>query len=273
MSLLASGQRERSIAVEGGRRLFLSERVGEGNRLPVLFLSSLAADVTMWNGVRDHLDRQTVAFDTRGHGRSDVVPGDADLKALADDAVAVMDAVGLERAVVCGLSLGGITAMQMAAEVPGRIAGLVLANTAVSFPPAQMWRDRAAMARRGAFEELVQPTLERWLTQSYRDAEPETAESVRRMIRSTDPDGYAAACAALATGDATDALKSFRGPVLAIVGRHDQSTPVARAEEIVSLAQKGELVVLDAAHVAAIERAEEFAAALERFIERIEHHG
>jgi len=273
MSLLASEQRERFIAAPDGHKLFLSERASGGDRLPVLFLNSLAADLTMWEGVRDRLDRPTTAFDMRGHGRSDVIPGDADLKGLADDALAVMDAAGLDRAVLCGLSLGGLTAMYLAELVPDRIAGLVLANTAVNFPPAQMWRDRAAMARRGAFEELVQPTLERWLTQSYRDTEPDAAESVRRMIGTMSPEGYAAACAVLATADVTNALRGFNGPVLAIAGRYDQSTPVARAEEIVDLAQDGELLILEAAHVTAIERAAEFAAALESFSERIERYG
>lgn len=273
MPSVTRGIRESAVTVDGSRQIFMSEKSAGGSEIPVLFLNSLAADLTMWNDVRGRLGARTVAFDARGHGRSDVVPGEADLDGFADDAVAVMDATGMDRAVLCGLSLGGLTAMSLAGRMPDRVLGLVLANTAVSFPPAQMWRERADMARNGSFPQLVQPTLERWLTPGFREAQPTIAAQVRRMIASTPAEGYAAACAVLERGDARKALAAFSGPVLAIAGQHDQSTPVARAEEIVGIAQSGELLALDAAHLTAVERAEEFAVALQGFLERVGRDG
>ncbi|MBM9593184.1 alpha/beta fold hydrolase [Roseitranquillus sediminis] len=264
-----AGMSERRIRLEDGRRMFVSESARKEG-LPVLFLNSLAADHSMWEAVRHRLERRTVAFDARGHGQSDVVPGDGTLADYAADVLRVMDATGLERAVLCGLSLGGLTAMQVAADAPERVAGLVLANTAVSFPPATMWQERAAQARGGQWGELVEPTLERWLTQGYRSAEPQTATAVRTMLEGMPAEGYAAACSVLAMADATQALTSWDGPAMIIAGAQDQSTPVARAEEMSALVPQAELVVLDAAHVSAIERAEEFAAALERFVARVE---
>ncbi|GGE30799.1 3-oxoadipate enol-lactonase [Agaricicola taiwanensis] len=266
MSITTSG--ERFVTVGGAHSIFLSERPAVGGALPVLFLNSLAADLTMWDGVRDGLGLHSAAYDARGHGRSDAVAGDATIDEFADDAAAVMAAAGLERAVLCGLSLGGLTAMRLAERMPDRVAGLVLANTAVSFPPAQMWRDRAELARAGSFSQLVQPTLERWLTPSYRQARPDVAEKVREMIQSTAAEGYAAACAILGNADTGQALRDFDGPVLVIAGRHDQSTPIARAEEMVALADNAELLVLEAAHLSAVECAAEFGAALKRFVER-----
>lgn len=260
-----AGMHETWITLEGGRKLFVSTSARQ-NGLPVLFLNSLAADHSMWEGVRTRLGRRSVAFDMRGHGESDVVPGTATVADLAAEAFAVMDAAGLDRAVLCGLSLGGLIAMEMAAQAPGRVAGLVLANTAVSFPPPTMWQDRAATARAGGWTDLVQPTLERWLTPGFRQAHPASATGVRAMLEALPPEGYAAACSVLATGDSTAALKGYGGPVLLIAGAHDQSTPVARAEQMQALAPQAELVVLDAAHVSAIERPDEFAAALERFV-------
>lgn len=263
---------ERMVSLEGDRRLFVSESTGRGG-LPVLFLSSLAADHTSWDGVRQRLRRRSVAYDTRGHGRSDVVADDADIAGLAADALAVMDAAGLDRAVLCGLSLGGLTAMEIAARAPERVAGLVLANAAVNFPPASMWVDRAATARSGGFSALVEPTLERWLTADFRAANDEETSKVRVMIAATPAAGYAAACAALASGDGTEALRGYAGPVLVIAGEHDRSTPVVRAEEMRDIAQNSELLVLDAAHLSAVERADEFAAALEAFVAKVEDNG
>ena len=98
--------------------------------MPLLFLNSVAADHRMWDRVRDLLPNPTVAYDARGHGASSTVPGDATVGDFGRDALAVMDSLGLERAVLCGLSLGGIAAMWVAAQAPERVAALILANTA-----------------------------------------------------------------------------------------------------------------------------------------------
>ncbi len=251
-----------------GHRVHVS--AWDGGGLPVLFLNSLAADLSMWDGVRSRLSRRTVAFDARGHGRSEVIAGDCSIEDLARDALAVMDETGLERAVLCGLSLGGATAMAMAAMAPDRVAGLVLANTAVTFPPPAMWHERAAKARAGGFRDLVDPTLSRWLTEAYMQANPENTKAVRMMIAATSPEGYAACCAALAAADLTGALQSHDGPVLLIAGAHDQSTPVARAEEMRALRPGAELAVLKAAHLSSVEAGDEFAALLEGFAARLE---
>ncbi|MCU4652028.1 alpha/beta fold hydrolase [Roseibacterium sp. SDUM158016] len=251
-----------------GRHLFVS--VSEGGGMPVLFLNSLAADLGMWDGVRGRMSRRSVAFDAHGHGRSGVTPGDCTVDDLAEDALAVMDATGLDRAVLCGLSLGGATAMAMAAKAPDRVAGLVLANTAISFPPPGMWQDRAATARSGGFASLVEPTLERWLTEGYRAANPGTTDQVRAMIAGTSAEGYAACCAALAVADLGPALGGYGGPVLLVAGAHDASTPVARAEEMQALCDRADLVVLDAAHISSIEAEADFADRLEAFVTSLE---
>lgn len=259
---------ERLWDLPGRGRLFVSESRGKG--LPVLFSNSLAADMRTWAGVRKRLTRTNFAYDTRGHGQSPVVPGPCTVDDLARDAIAVMDAAGLDTAVICGLSLGGATAMAIAEKAPERVAGLVLANTAVTFPPPEMWQERAAQARRGEFPALVAPTLERWLTEEFRTANPDAADRVRRVIAATPPEGYAACCGALAAADLTAALSGYAGPVLLLAGAHDQSTPIARAEEMKSLAANAELAVLDAAHLSSVEAEADFADRLEAFVAAIE---
>lgn len=258
----------------GGRRLFVSVRDGDGKHggdgPPVLFLNSLAADLTMWDGVRNRMARKTVAFDARGHGRSPAPTGDCTVEDLARDALAVMDSSGLDRAILCGLSLGGATAMAMAAMAPARVAGLILANTAVTFPPPAMWEDRAATARAGNFASLVAPTLARWLTETFQAAHPDATEAVRAMIAGTSPGGYAACCAALSTADLRSALASYGGPVLLLAGAHDLSTPVARAEEMRDIRPGAHMTVLDAAHLSSVEAEVDFADRLGQFISELE---
>ena len=260
-----------TIRGKEGHSLLVSRAMnGRGERLPVLFIASVAADHTMWDAVRSRIDRRSVAYDTRGHGGSDVAERPLTVSDLAQDALAVLDAAGIERAVVCGLSLGGLTAMQLAADAPERVAGLVLANTATSFPPPNLWQDRAAKAAEGGWADLVQPTLERWLGADWRIANPHETARVRSMLDAMPPQGYADACAALETGDTTAALRGWDGPVQIIAGRNDMSVPLDRANEMKALAPQADLVVLDTAHVAAIEDADGFAAALQAFVDRVE---
>ncbi|MBF9036106.1 alpha/beta fold hydrolase [Rhodobacterales bacterium HKCCE2091] len=256
------------IEAKGGHRLMVSRSGGTG--LPVLFIASVAADHTMWDAVRARLTRPTVAYDARGHGRSDVAGAPLTVDDLAADALSVLDACGIDRAVVCGLSLGGLTAMRAAAMAPDRVAGLVLANTATSFPPPTLWQDRAKSAASGGWPDLIQPTLERWLTEGWRDAHPDETAKVWKMLEAMPPQGYADACAALETGDTAEALKGYSGRTLVIAGAHDASASVARAEEMVAMARDADLVVLDTAHIAAIEDPEGFTTALDTFAADLE---
>jgi 3-oxoadipate enol-lactonase len=128
-----SGETTFKIETADHHSLVVSDRGAGG--LPVLFMNSVAADHSMWDAVRRLMSRRSVAYDARGHGGSDVTPGTVTVTDLARDALAVMDATGLDRAVICGLSLGGMTAMKLAALAPDRVAGLVLANTASSRGP------------------------------------------------------------------------------------------------------------------------------------------
>jgi 3-oxoadipate enol-lactonase len=256
------------IETANGHQLVVSHRDGTG--LPVLFINSVAADHTMWGDVRDRMTRTSIAYDARGHGGSDVTPGTISVEELAQDAIAVMDAEGIERAMLCGLSLGGLTAMQVAAETPDRVAGLALANTATNFTPASLWKDRAAAARGGGWPDLIQPTLERWVTEMWRKAHPKGTTQIIEMLKAMPPEGYAAACAALETGDTAEALAKWSGPTLIIAGAHDQSCPVERAYQMKTLSPQADLVILETAHVAAIEDPFGFTSALEAFAARIE---
>lgn len=258
------------VALPGGHQLLaLADKAGTG--VPVVFLNSLAADMSMWSDVHANLpSRPSLRFDARGHGGSNLVPGDCEVADLGRDALAMMDAHNIERAVLCGLSLGGIIVIWMAENAPDRVAGLALANTAITFPPSQMWRDRAATARTAGVDSLVDPTLQRWLTDGFRMTYPDKAAAVRAMISATPAEGYAASCAALAKADLSDALSAVKVPVLLVAGEHDQSTPVARLQEMQALCPAAEMIVLEAAHLSTVEAADAFASHLSAFLARVD---
>jgi 3-oxoadipate enol-lactonase len=244
----------------------------EGNLrgMPILFGNSLAADRHMWDAVVEQLPAyRSVRFDARGHGQSSAPDGAYSVEVLARDALAVLDHYKIERVVFCGLSLGGLVGMWLAAHAPERIAGLIVANTAATFPPPSMWRDRAGLARVNGLSDLVQPTLERWFTPDFLASSPATVERIAEMIRGTPQHGYAGSCEALAAADLTAELRMIQCPALVICGRQDPSTTIARSNEIIGLVPHARLSTLEAAHLSAVETPDAFTAEIDAFANTI----
>lgn len=253
---------------DGCRLAVLIEQNGTG--LPVLFSNSLASDHTMWDGVVQGLGRPAIRYDGRGHGQSEAPAGPYDQELLARDALAVLDHYEIDRAIVCGLSLGGLVAGWLAAHCPDRIAGIVLANTVCAFRPEAMWRERAEQARTSGMAQFVAPTLERWFPEPFREDNPDVMATVADMIARTAPEGYAGSCEALAVSDMSDDLSATNCPALVIAGEKDPSATVAQAEAMAALLKDTNLVCLDAAHLSAIEKPDEFRAVLTDFAARVE---
>jgi 3-oxoadipate enol-lactonase len=151
----------------------LAVRVDGPVGAPVLLLcNSLSSDMSMWDEqVARWAGRfRILRYDQRGHGDSPVPPEGADwtIDRLGRDAVAVLDALGVERAHVCGVSLGGMTGLWMGISAPARVDHLVLANTAAEMGPTSLWDGRIELARSGGMEAVATPTIERWFPAPFR---------------------------------------------------------------------------------------------------------
>lgn len=240
---------------------------------PVVMLShSLGATREMWRPQIDALRARyrVVAFDTRGHGDSDAPPGPYSFDDLVDDAVGLLDALGISRAHFVGLSLGGMIGQRFALRHEGRLASLTLADTASEMPEAArpIWAQRIEATRKSGMNQHVEPAMERWFTAAFRQAHPEIVDPIRHMVRSTAPEGYIGCCHAIKTLDFTAELGSLRLPTLVVVGAEDQGTPVASSELIQHQIDGARLVVIDgAAHLSNIEQAAAFNHALLDFLD------
>lgn len=251
---------ERRIQVESGVELNVVED-GAGDGMPMLFSNSLATDLHMWDEVIARLPEQGryIRYDTRGHGASDV-PGDGySLERLGRDALALLDALEIEKVDFVGLSLGGLTGMWLAVYAPDRIGHLVLANTAASFPPPDMWEARARGAIEGGMEQFVEPTLERWFTPQFRQEQSARVAQIAAIVAATTAPGYAGCCHVLAEADILADLPRIAAPTLVIAGAKDPSTPLERAQELTSAIPNANQAVLDAAHLSSVEQPSAFA--------------
>ena len=234
----------------------------------VLLSNSLGSTLSMWEDQVVSLmpQRRVVRYDTRGHGQSSVPPGPYTLDDLGRDAVGLLDALHIQRAHFCGLSLGGMVGMWLGVNAPERLISLVLANTSAEFGPASMWTERIDVVRSQGLAPIADAVLQRWFTPSFRASSPSAVERCRRMLLGTPPEGYASCCAAIRDMNQVDAISCIRTPTLVIVGDHDPSTPPAHGELIAGRIPGARLLRLPTAHLSNIEAAPAFNDALLEFL-------
>lgn len=221
---------------------------------PVVLLSnSLGSTYEMWDAQVAALSERfrVVRYDTRGHGRSPVPPGPYSLDDLVDDVVALLDRLGVQRAHVVGLSLGGMTALRLAAREPDRVDRLVVLCTGARLEPVSGWTDRAATVRTHGTTAVAGPVVERWFTRDFLEAHPDDRARFEAMVSATPAEGYAGCCEVIAAMDLRPDLPAITAPTLAIAGADDPATPPRHLEEIAASVQDGRLLVVpDAAHLA-----------------------
>lgn len=235
----------------------------------LLLINSLGTSLEMWDDqIADLQQRfEVVRYDARGHGESTAGSrSELTIEDLARDAAAVLDSCGIARAHLCGLSLGGMTAMSLAHQWPDRVLKAVLCNTSPYMPPREAWDTRIATVRAQGMPGLTESILSRWFTDSFRANEPQRVEKVRQMLLATSASGYAACCTAIRDMDLRESIKSIRTTTLVIGGTQDPATPPAHAELIATSIAGARLKLLDAAHLSNIEQASEFTQTLLEFL-------
>ena len=232
---------------------------------PVLLLSnSLGTDVGMWApqvpAFSSHF--RVLRYEQRGHGGTGAAAGPYTIDELGADAVALLDALGIERASLCGASLGGMVAMWVAAQHPSRVERLVLACTAPVLGPASAWHERAASARASGVAQLAPMLLPRWFPAAFGEQHPEVLAGVASMLAACDSEGYAGCCEAIAEMDQRATLDQIVAPTLVVCGADDPATPPAAGLELAGAIAGSSLTVLaGAAHLANLAQPERFTAA------------
>ena len=158
------------------------------------FVTGIANDLTMWDGQVAPLadDFRILRYDFRGHGGSEATAGDYTLPLLIADLLALWDALGVRQTHLVGLGLGGAMIQGLAADHPGRILKLMPCCCRADMTPdfAAMWPKFIEVVKQHGMEGMVEPTVQRWFTADFREANPDIIEGVRRMIRGTNPLGY-----------------------------------------------------------------------------------
>jgi pimeloyl-ACP methyl ester carboxylesterase len=245
-----------------------------GSGRAVLFLHAFPLGMKMWDAQARALEgtHQVVRFDARGFGGTPPGDGLLTMERIADDAVALLDHLGLSKAIVCGLSMGGYAAFALMRRHPERVNGLVLADTRTAPDSPEAKRSRSAQAdtvRREGPSGIADGFLQKALGDTTRTERPEVEARVREMILAASARGVVDALAGLAArADSGPTLREIHVPTLVMCGAEDALTPVADSEAIQRGVPGSRLEIIPkAGHLSALEDPAAFNAALARFLE------
>ncbi|MDQ1009934.1 pimeloyl-ACP methyl ester carboxylesterase [Streptomyces sp. V4I23] len=250
---------------------------GPADGLPVVLVHGHPFNRSMWDLQADALTRaghRVITADLRGYGTSEVVPGTVPLSAFAQDTAAVMDRLGVRRAVIGGLSMGGQITMEFHRLFPERVRALILADTSPAAETQEGKAFRNAMADRLLAEGLdgyADEVIDKMVAPYNVTGVPEVARHVLAMMRATSPQGAAAALRGRAERpDYRASLAAAQVPALVVVGADDTYTPVAEARALHALLPDATLAILEgAAHMPNLERPADFNAAVLEFLGRV----
>lgn len=241
---------------------------GEGDEAPILFLHGVGSDKSVWRPQLEHFSqsRRAVAIEYPGYGESDSW-NDATRDDFAVAVVAAMDALGIEQAHICGLSLGGVVAIAMYAATPKRCASLIIADSFAVHPDGQAIYDRS-IAASGDMRDLAEARIGALMALDDPLVRADVIDTMARI----NPDAYRLAAQAVWLADQHERAAAIGIPTLVICGDEDAITPPALSEELVSLIPDSKLEIISgASHLANLDNSVEFNRAIDTFLAELEN--
>jgi 3-oxoadipate enol-lactonase/4-carboxymuconolactone decarboxylase len=239
-------------------------------RPTLVFVNSLGSDLRIWDGVVESLARGEIGalrYDLRGHGLSDLGTPPKLIDDHVDDLAEAMNYFGIERAPVCGISVGGAIALGLSHRRPEKVESLILCCTGAKIGTVESWNERIAAVVNGSVGAVTEEVLQRWFPPaSYREGGGALALA-RNMLSRTPAAGYVATCVALRDSDLTEAARAVSVPALCVAGEFDGSTPpplVRALKALIPGAQYQEIA--DAGHLPCLQRPEELARLILNFL-------
>ena len=236
------------------------------------FVNSLGTDMRLWEPQANRLSKyyRVLRYDIRGHGKSSLGDGPMTIEQLGRDLRALLSHLEIERTHVCGLSLGGMVALWLAACHPERIDRAIFANTSARIGTPGVWQSRIAAVRGGGMAAIREQVVARFLGEEFRARRPDVSETIGEMLLRQSAAGYIAACMLLQETDLHPIIPSIRAPSMIISGTRDEATPPYQAAELQAAIAGSRAAMLDAAHLSNVEQPDAFTDQVIRFLGTVE---
>ena len=245
---------------------------GAENNPALVLANSLGSDLHIWDDVVEQLSDyfRIVRYDIRGHGLSEASPSPYSVRDLSEDVVALMDLLEISRAVICGVSVGGIIAQSLALDHPERVRALVLSDTGARIGSVESWQQRIATVRESGLQALKEPTMERWFSEQFRQRHATAVRGYSTMLMKTAPEGYLGTCCALGDADFRPTASQIKVPTLVLCGAEDIATPPELGKELASLIPGSQFSLIEGAgHLPCIERPGAMAERMMKFFREV----
>lgn len=241
---------------------------GTPNSPVLIFSNSLGSEMLMWDELVPFLLPyfRVLQYDTRGHGGSEITPEPYSIALLGQDVIDLLDELKIDEAYFCGLSMGGLIGQWLGIHYPNRIKKLIVSNTGAKIGNDERWNGRIETIKAKGMQAIVDDTMERWFTESFRNHNPQRVAETKAMFLRSDILGYSNCCTAIRDADFRENLSQVSVETLVITGDEDPVTNVAQAEFIAENIPNARLKVLHARHLASTELPEEYAQVLIDFI-------
>lgn len=234
------------------------ETSGPDGAPALVLLNSIGSSSGMWDAQIGALSEQfrVIRMDARGHGQSPPAPGrSTSIADLGNDVLAALDRLGVQRAHVAGVSLGGMTALWLAAHRPERVGRLAVLCSSANPTPVSTWVERAAAVREGGTAAIADAVVARWITPELGTRDPDLRARLVAMVVGVDAETYAQGCDVLATLDLRPDLPRISAPTLVVAGAADVALPVEHSRTIAGGIAGARLEMVPGAHIAPVEDA------------------
>lgn len=247
---------------------------GAPDGLPLILVNSVGTNLHIWDDVLRPLEQrfQVLSYDKRGHGLSDAPPGPYNLDDHVDDLLGLAAHVGMGRFSICGISIGGMIAMRLAARHKDKVARLVLCDTAAKIGSSEMWNDRIAQVRQGGMASIADTVLDRWVSPGFRERRPADSAGWQNMVARCPAEGYIANCELLRDADLAADVGRISAPTRVIGGEFDIPTPPDLVRQLADAIPGAEFRLMPGVgHVPSIEQPERLCELISEHLREVVH--
>jgi 3-oxoadipate enol-lactonase len=245
------------------------EEAGGADATPIIFLHGVGSDKSVWRPQLEHFGatRRAVAFDYPGYGDSDPAPEGITRDDYAAAIISAMHELGVDRAHLCGLSLGGVVAIAMCHADEKRCASLILADTFAVHPDGEAIYERS-MAAIDNLRAMAEARVDVLIAQP---ADPAVRTEVVETMARIDPAAYRIGAEAVWLADQRDRARDVDVPALVLCGTEDKVTPPPLSTELARLVPGAQLELIEGAgHIGNLEKPNEFNRTLDQFLSSLD---